>query len=122
MPASFTIQLHNLRFFAAHGMYAEEEYAGAEFEVNISLTLKSPKTKLASLEETINYAEVYRITGEVFSVRKNLLETLSVEIAEALKQEFPAIKKIAVQIAKLHPPIESFTGAVSVTYNKRYKA
>lgn len=121
MSASFTIQLPNLRFFATHGMYAEEADIGAEFEVNISLTIKAPKNKITSLEETINYAEVYRIIGEVFSERKALLETLAMEIAETLKQEFSSIKKISVQIIKLHPPIESFTGTVAVVYKKRYK-
>src|SRR5690349_21178596 len=113
MASSFTIQLHHLRFFGAHAMYAQKTFAGTEFEVNASLTLKAPKTKLVELEDTINYAEVYRITEEIFSVRKNLLETLAQEIAESLKQQFSSLKKISIQIIKLNPPITSFTGSVS---------
>ena len=121
MSAFFTIKLQNLHFFAKHGLYAEEADVGAEFEVSLSLILKAPKAKTTSLEETINYAEVYHITGEIFSVRRNLLETLAIDIADALKDQYPNIKEISVQITKVHPPIESFTGSVAVSYDKRYK-
>lgn len=121
MSSSFTIQLNNIRFYAEHGLYAEEAQVGVEFELNISLTVKAPKVKVTSLEQTVNYAEVYRIVKEVFSVRKNLLETLATEMAEELKQQFPEIKKVSVQIIKLHPPIISFAGSVSVTYKKSFK-
>jgi 7,8-dihydroneopterin aldolase/epimerase/oxygenase len=121
MSSTFIIQLKDLRFFGAHGLYAEERRAGNEFEVNLSLAVKAPKAKIVSLEETINYAEVYRLLNERFAIRTNLLETLAMEIAEELKQQFPAIRKISVQITKLDPPIAAFTGSVSVTYNKSYK-
>lgn len=120
MSSIFTIQLNNLRFFAGHGVFAEEARAGNEFEVNLSLTLPAPETKPTSLEETINYAEVYRITKALFSIRKKLLETLAMEIAAELKQHFPAVTEISVQINKLHPPISAFAGSVSVTYQKSF--
>ena len=121
MSASFTIQLNHLRFFAEHGMYEQERSVGNEFEVNISLEIKAPKEKIKSIEDTINYAEVYRITKELFAKRKSLLETLAMEIAEELKEQFPAIKNLSIQISKLHPPITSFTGSVGVCYQKSYK-
>lgn len=119
--ATFTIQLHNLRFFAAHGMFEEERAAGNEFEVNIALTIKAPKKKVKSLEHTINYAEVYRIAKEIFSERSQLLETLGMEIGEVLKAQFPSINQLSVDIKKLNPPIIGFTGSVGVRYEKTYK-
>lgn len=119
--ASFTIQLHQLRFFAEHGMYEEERKVGNEFEMNISLVVKSPKEKITSIQQTISYSEVYRITKEIFAERKPLLETLAMEIAEELKLQFPSIKQLSIQIIKLNPPITSFIGSVSITYEKRYK-
>lgn len=120
MSSTFTIELQGLRFFAAHGLYPEELRVGNEFELNIAIIIKAPKDKIVSLENTVNYAEVYRIASEVFSVRKNLLETLAMEIAEALKEQFPEIKKSCIQVSKLAPPITAFTGAVSITYNRSY--
>lgn len=119
--ATFTIQLHGLRFFAEHGMYEEERVVGNEFEVNISLQIKAPKEKVRSLQKTVNYAEVYRITKELFLQRKPLLETLAMEIAEALKEQFPSIKKTSVEIKKRNPPITAFTGSVGIIYERSYK-
>lgn len=119
--ALFTIQLHQLRFRAGHGLYEEEQCVGNDFEVNLSLTVVAPKEKLTSLEKSINYADVYHLTKTVFEKREQLLETLAMTIAERIKEQFPSLQKIAVQIIKLHPPITSFTGSVSVTYNKEYE-
>lgn len=102
-------------------MYAEEAQVGNEFEVHLALTVKAPKAELTSLEDSINYAEVYRIVKDIFSVRKAFLETLAMEIAKALKKQFPSLQKASVQISKLHPPITQFTGSVSVTYQTKFK-
>lgn len=120
MASTFTIALNNLRFFARHGVFAEEALMQNEFEVNLSLTVNAPEEKVTSLDQTINYAEVYRITDDLFSIRKKLLETLAMEIAGALKSRFPDLTDISVQIKKVNPPITAFTGTVSVTYNKRF--
>lgn len=118
--ASFTIQVHNLRFFAHHGVYEEEKVLGNEFEVNISLKVKARAETVSSIHQTVNYADVYRITKEIFSIPQPLLETVAQNIAEAIKNKHSSVKKISVQIIKLHPPIVSFIGAVSVTFEKRY--
>lgn len=120
MSSSFTIELKNLRFFAEHGLYAEEAAAGNEFEINIALTTKAPETTLISLEETINYAAVYQTVKDIFTDRQALLETVAMNIAAALKKRFPALRKASVQITKLHPPISYFNGSVSVTYKKKF--
>lgn len=119
--SSFTIQLHHLRFFAGHGVYDEERTAGNEFEVNISLEVKAPEELIRSIDDTINYAGVHKIIKEIFSKREQLLETLAMKIASEVKKQFPALQKITVQISKLQPPIVSFKGHVSVTYNKEFK-
>ncbi len=121
MASTFTIQLNKLRLFGTHGMYAEEIGVGNEFEINIAIEIKAPKTEKISIHDTVNYAEVYRIVKDVFSQRKLLLESLAAEIAGELKSQFVSIKKISIQISKLNPPIVSFSGSVSVTYKKSYK-
>ena len=120
MAASFTIRLHNLRFYAAHGLYEEETLVGNEFAVNISMVVDAPEKTLAKIEDTIDYAEVHRLTKEVFSNPTPLLETLAMEIANAIKEAFKPLKSIDVQIIKLHPPITGFIGSVSVSYQKDF--
>lgn len=122
VASTFTIQLHHLHFTAPHGLYGEEALVKNEFEVNLSLTTRAPEKTVTSIDDTINYATVYTIVKEVFSGRKLLLETLAMEIAEAVKKAFPRLDHVSIQIIKLHPPIEAFTGAVSVTFTHTFES
>lgn len=118
---TFIIELRSLRFFADHGMYQEEMKVGNEFEVDVIMGCKAPKKKITSIEQTINYVEVYRIIQENFAVRKFLLETLAMEIAEQLEAQFPELQHISISIRKLNPPITNFSGSVAITYKKDFK-
>ncbi len=121
MAGHFTIELKSLRFFAEHGLYQEEMKTGNEFEVDISVGCKSPKKKISSIEQTINYVEVYRIVQEEFRTRRFLLETLAMEIAERIQQQFEEIENIVITIRKLNPPITNFSGSVAITYHKDFR-
>ena len=55
MPGQFTIELKNLRFFAEHGLYAEEALLGNEFEVDISIRKHAPDTIVSSVDQTVDY-------------------------------------------------------------------
>jgi dihydroneopterin aldolase len=121
LAGHFNIELKNLRFFAEHGMYAEEMKVGNQFEVDISVECKAPKKTITSIEQTINYVEIYRIIQEEFNQRKNLLETVAMQIADRVEDQFPELEKFSISIRKLNPPITNFAGSVSVTYCKNFK-
>ena len=121
MAGHFTIELKSIRFFAEHGMYEEEKKVGNEFEVDVFIGTKSPKKIITSIEQTINYAEVYRILQEEFSQRKFLLETVAMQVADKVQQQFPEIEGIKISIKKLNPPITNFSGSVGITYSKEFK-
>jgi 7,8-dihydroneopterin aldolase/epimerase/oxygenase len=121
LAGHFTIELNSIRFFAEHGMYEEEKRVGNEFEVDVSIACKSPKKIITSIEQTINYAEVYRILQEEFAERKFLLETVAMKVADKLQQQFPEIESVKIGIRKLNPPITNFSGSVGITYSKSFK-
>jgi 7,8-dihydroneopterin aldolase/epimerase/oxygenase len=121
LSAQFTIELNGLRFFAEHGMYKEEMSVGNEFEVDVSIVCKAPKKEITSIEQTVNYAEVYRILQEEFAVRRQLLESSAMHIGEKLQEQFPEIRKLVIRIKKLNPPITNFSGTVGITYEKEFK-
>ena len=121
MAGHFTIELNSIRFFAEHGMYEEEKRVGNEFEVDVSIACKSPRKIISSIEQTINYAEVYRILQEEFAERKFLLETVAMQVADKLKHQFPEIESVKISIRKLNPPITNFSGSVGITYSKTFK-
>ena len=121
MAGWMTIELKGLRFFAEHGMYAEERKVGNQFEIDLEVSFKAPKQTINSIEQTVNYVEIYRIVEERFSEYRNLLETCAMEICEALHEHFPEIRQISISIKKVNPPITNFTGSVGVSYSKGFK-
>ena len=121
MAGHFNIELKGLRFFAEHGMYAEEIKVGNQFEVDIIVECRSPKKVITSIEQTINYVEIFRIVQEEFAVRRSLLETVAMHIAQKIEDQFSDLEKLTISIRKLNPPITNFTGSVSVTYSKTFK-
>src|SRR2546423_14925460 len=98
MSGHFTIELKNLRFFADHGMYLEEIKVGNEFEVDITIVCKSPKKEITSLDQTVNYVEIYRIIQEEFQIRRHLLETCAMKMAEKIQDQFTDIENLVIQI------------------------
>ncbi|MEI6948281.1 dihydroneopterin aldolase [Paraflavisolibacter sp. H34] len=120
MAGSITIELKGLRFFAEHGMYAEERKVGNQFEIDLSATYKAPKHPIVSIEETVNYVEIYRIIEEEFSGHKHLLETCAMQICDRLHEQFPELRTICISIKKMSPPITNFTGSVGVTYTREF--
>ncbi|HEX2535442.1 MAG TPA: dihydroneopterin aldolase [Chitinophagaceae bacterium] len=116
MPGQFTIDLKAMRFFAGHGLYAEEAIIGNEFEVDVRLTFPAPTDEIHSIEETVNYVEVFRLASETLSGRKGLLETCAMQLAARLRETFPKISQVSVSIKKVHPPITGFTGSIGVSF------
>jgi dihydroneopterin aldolase len=117
----FIIELNSVRFFAHHGLYAEEQLTGNEFEVDLWMECRAPEQVVSSLEETINYGEAFEVVKEEFGRPLPLLETLAMKIADSLQERFTLVEKITIRIRKLHPPIIGFTGSVAVTYSREVR-
>jgi len=89
-------------------MYEEEKRVGNEFEVDVSIACKSPKKIITSIEQTINYAEVYRILQEEFAERFSfcpvdgspLTAVPAATISEATRQPEPTIAAQAANVAE----------------------
>lgn len=115
-----TIELNSLRFFGKHGLYAEEEKVGNEFEVDVTITFAAPDAPITELDQTVNYVAVYQIVEAELNNPKDLLETSAMRICHQLQQVFAQIMEATVAIKKLGPPIPHFTGTVGVRYFKKF--
>ncbi len=111
----FTINLHNLSFYAYHGVYAEEKILGNHYVVNVVISFE-PKDPVDTLEQTINYEKVYGIIKQRMAVPADLLETLAQEMALAIYHFDNRCTSISVSIEKKDPPIKNMEGSVSVIY------
>ncbi|MBL7707869.1 MAG: dihydroneopterin aldolase [Chitinophagaceae bacterium] len=118
MRAVMTIQLNQLRFIAKHGLYAEELKTGNEFEVSLSVDHIPVEGIITDLSATVNYVKLYELVKGRMQQPSALLETVAMEITEAIFAAFPSVTKTELSITKLHPPIVAFTGNVGVKYCK----
>jgi dihydroneopterin aldolase len=120
MQNKITIALNNLRFFAFHGLYPEEQKTGNEFEVNLEVQYEVGDSFVLRLEDTVNYERLFEMVKNQMKEREDLLETVAMKIADTIYHEFPVVKEINIRVEKLHPPIRQFTGHVAVCFQKKY--
>jgi len=120
MKALITVYLNQVRFFAYHGLFEEEQKTGNEFEVNLAVTYDPGSELINELSETVNYASLFSILQEEMQKPRELLETFVMEVADLLHKKYPSVKKIDISLSKLNPPIAKFTGEVGVKYSKEY--
>ena len=114
-----TINLHNLIFYAFHGVYEAERILGNTFVVDVSISFQVEEN-ISTLQQTINYASVYEIIKQSMLVPTVLLETLVQDLAQQIHTFDKRIKSISISIEKKNPPIPNIEGYVSVNYKKDF--
>lgn len=114
-----TISLENLKIFANHGIYKEEQLVGGEFEVNLEVFFEESRDIL-QIDDTINYVSLHEIVKNRMKVHTPLLETVGMYIVEDIKLKFPQITKCIIKICKISPPVTNFYGNLCVTIHKQY--
>ena len=109
------ILLENIRFFANHGVAAQETTIGNEFTINLRLKVDiAQAAETDEIEDTVSYAEVHRILKEEMDIPSRLLEHACKRIAEKLFNEFPAISDIEIKLSKRNPPMGADIDSASV--------
>jgi 7,8-dihydroneopterin aldolase/epimerase/oxygenase len=100
------ISLHRLVFYTHHGVHAAEKELGQVIEIDVDLRYPLHAAGHSdSLENTLNYAEAYRIIKEtVTQVSYNLLEALAETLAERLLRSTIA-HEVTLRVRKPLPPI-----------------
>ncbi|MBL0358681.1 MAG: dihydroneopterin aldolase [Chitinophagaceae bacterium] len=114
-----TIHLHNLKFFAFHGLYEEERKTGNNFEMDVDVVADIPVV-ITKLEHTVDYAVVYQVIESRMKQPTALLETLVHDLAEKIHQHDKRIRSVSITIKKLSAPIKNFNGIVGVSYKKDF--
>ena len=120
MPDLLTISLNNVRFRAYHGIHPEERQKGNDFVVNMQVSYPPRKEKIGKLEETIDYAALFKVINTAMQKPVDLLETLVQSIANAVHDQFPEVKEVVVSVEKLNPPIDKFSGSAAVSFHKTF--
>ncbi len=112
---SITIRMINMTFYGFHGASAAEKETGRRFEVDCEIAFDADKAvSTDSLENTINYTDVYRIIEDLMeNSRYNLVETLAEKIADKIFSSF-AIERLKLKVRKRNPPVPGNIDAFEV--------
>jgi dihydroneopterin aldolase len=122
MPSeTFSIELKDLHFHAFHGLYPEEKKRGGQFLVNLRVDYfpslnNLPSASSVTIDNTIDYAELFEICAEVMGQPTELLENVALAISRAVKARYNMACRIDVAITKCKPPIPGCTGSSKVTH------
>lgn len=116
-----TIELHNIRLQAYHGVYEGEQKTGSPYEVNLKISYNEGDAKFDDVKHTINYVEVFEIVKQRMKVATPLLEKVAEGIIRKLKHQYPFATEIIISIYKLEPPIENIQGKLGITMQKQFK-
>jgi len=112
------ISLNKLLFVGYHGLYPKEKKLGNNYAVEIDIDFTPKQGVIDQLDQTIDYVHVYAIVKKWMEIPTPLLETLVGKIADDILSSQALANKVFVKITKLHLPIPSFEGNVSVKIEK----
>ena len=117
-PQTMRISLNKLLFVGYHGLYPEEKKLGNNYAVEVDIDFNPKQAIIDQLDQTIDYVHVYAIVKKWMEIPTPLLETLVGKIADDILSSQILANKVFVKITKLHLPIPSFEGNVSVKIEK----
>lgn len=110
------IIIENLKIFAHHGVYREENENGQNFYVSVVLGTDIRKAgTLDDIDLSTNYGEVCRFLDSFLKEHTyKLIETAAEKTSEALLLRFPLIRQVTMEIRKPEAPIPLPFESVSV--------
>lgn len=104
-----------MHFYAHHGCFEQERIIGTHFCVDLSFEVDTSRAEVSdSIDDTVNYLDVYRVVKEQMEIPSNLLEHVARRVGEAVKGRFPSVISVNVKVSKMNPPLGGQMESVSV--------
>ncbi len=99
-----TVALKDVKCYAFHGFYTEEQLTGNHFLTTIEVTFL-PSIETEDLQKTVNYEELNLIILKEMKSTQKLLETVVKNMMGKVLATYPFVLTAEVAIKKLHPPM-----------------
>ncbi len=117
------IKIENLRVYAHHGVYREENEKGQNFYINAILETDTRKAGiLDDLGLSTNYGEVCTFLNRFMKEHTyKLIETVAETAAEALLLHFPLVRRVTLEVRKPEAPIPLPFESVSVKVTRGWR-
>jgi dihydroneopterin aldolase len=104
-----TVALEDVKCFAYHGFYPEEQLIGGHFLVSITVNFVHIGDT-EDLQQTVNYELLNSIIINEMKHTQKLLETVVKNMINQVVDTFPFISSAEVGIKKLNPAMEGQVG------------
>jgi len=104
-----TVALKDVKCFALHGYYPEEQLIGNHFMVDLE-TRFNPQGFDDELSQTVNYEDLNTIIRDEMKNTQKLLETVLNNIILKVNKLYPFVDEVDVSIKKLNPPMPGQIG------------
>ncbi len=109
------IKLENMKIYAHHGCYSQEQKVGGRFNVNLQYTVDTTiPEQTDDITQTVSYLDVYQLVREQMAIPSAILEHVGRRIMDKLHQQYPSITTASVAITKLTPPLGGELEGVTV--------
>ena len=100
------IILKDLRFYAYHGVGAQETQVSNEFVLDLRLRMDWARAiRSDDVNDTLSYAEAYEAVKDEMARPSRLLEHVAGRIARRLFQDFSSLEEIELRLVKRNPPM-----------------
>ncbi|PWS28984.1 dihydroneopterin aldolase [Pedobacter yonginense] len=112
-----SVALKDVKCFALHGFYPEEQLIGTHFIVDLETEFMARGFE-DELSQTVNYEHLNTIILSEMKNTQKLLETVLHNIISRVIDLYPFIETVNVSIKKLNPPMPGQIGHsfVKLTY------
>lgn len=103
-------------FYGYHGVFPEENKLGQRFVVDLIIELDLQKAgQTDNLDDTVNYAELYKICRDIVEKKTfRLVETIAETIAAKILHDLEKVLACTVKVIKPDPPIPGNYQSVAV--------
>jgi len=104
-----TVALKDVKCFAFHGYYPEEQLTGIYFLIDVVVEF-IPYGNTENLQHTVNYEVLNQIILEEMARTQKMLETVIRNILDRTLAVYPFLLAATVGIRKLNPPMPGEIG------------
>ena len=114
--SKYSIFMKNCAFFARHGVFEEEAFLGQRFFVDARMDIEADQPlENDELTGTVDYGAAFSvIENVVLGKRRYLIEALADDIARALCERFPQIRRVEIALRKPNAPVPGILEYVEV--------
>jgi len=111
-----TVALRDVKCFALHGYYPEEQLIGNHFVIDLETEFDAIGFD-DELSQTVNYEDLNTIILTEMKNTQKLLETVLKNIISKVIEQYPFVANIKVSMKKLNPPMPGQIGHSFVQLN-----